>query len=1135
MKRLNMRWKRWVAIAAALLLVYTAVGFGLVPYLIQQQAPKWGLSALERRITLAHVRFNPFTLRLDAQGLRLAEVNDAPILSLDTVVIDLQWASLIRRAWTFAEIRFTAPTLHLAIAPDGKFNVSELIATLDRHSPPDEPTHAMPRLSVAHFVLEKGRVDVSDQQAGYANTVSPLDFELNDFSTLPDQTGNYRVTAASLLGGRLSWTGNVSLNPMQAQGELKLDDAALVGLATYLKPYTTAHLQSGRLSATVPYHFAYQAGRFEAELAGASVQLRDLSVAAGEGRAPMGTLQQVNVQDINANLATRVVSVGALRVDGGALTVTRQADGALDWAQLGVPAYIQQGAPVDTSPTLTWALQVHELAVDKVALHATDLTVSPPFQLGVGKIKLSLNLAAEQTAKGLSLALKDSALTTTDLTLTSGTQTPLSLERLGFSDANMSLSDRKITVGRVFTQGGQLQLQRNTAGELTLMKRLPPLAPVDPTGPTPEVNDAKAPAWQVAVNQLQFDQWGAAIDDQATGIQVNVQNVAVQVDGASNQLSQPVQFKASLSLREGGQLSAQGRAVPGTGSVDAKVQVQQLALAPLQPLLSQYVKLTIAKGHVSAQGQLTTGEGRTNSPALRYVGEMRVDDLALNEAGGVPFAAWKRVEAVKMVAQLAPNGVEIPDLLVLEPNAALIIEDDRSLNAARLLVPPAAATPPPAAGSTASSPDTDPFPVRIQRLRLKNAKVDFADLSLRPQFGAKVYELNGVVSGLSSSRQARSQIELDGRVDEFGLARVRGELNPFAPQDNTDVNVVFKNVNIVSASPYSMKFAGYKVAQGKVSLDLQYKIRQGQMVGANQIVLDQLTLGDKVDSPDALSLPLELAIALLKDNDGRIELGLPVTGDMRDPQFSYGAVVWKAIGNVLTKIVTAPFRALGSLLGLSGEKMEAIEFDPAGSTLLPPEQEKVKKLAEMLGQRAQLQLTVPSAYSTAADSAALKSQSLRVEVARRVGRALSADDAPGPLDLGDAAVQKVMRDLYAERLGAAALDQQKKEAEATETTASSTASKAKLPLDQGVLKRLKGEPLVVDARAFYRSLQSGLEQSQVLESQALPRLGAQRAAVVLAALERAGVASAQVKTTPPEAVDSAVDQPVRLTLGLGAK
>ena len=264
----------------------------------------------------------------------------------------------------------------------------------------------------------------------------------------------------------------------------------------------------------------------------------------------------------------------------------------------------------------------------------------------------------------------------------------------------------------------------------------------------------------------------------------------------------------------------------------------------------------------------------------------------------------------------------------MEPNAKLIIEDDRSFNAARLLVQPAVT--PTAVTTAQQAAAVDTFPVRVRRVRFQNAKLDFTDLSLRPQFAAKIYELNGVVNGLSSSREARSQIELDGRVDEFGLARIRGELNPFAPRNNTDVNVVFKNVDMVAASPYTMKFAGYKIAEGKISLDLQYKVRDSQLEGANQIVIDKLTLGERVDSPDALKLPLQLAIAILKDSDGRIDLGLPVSGDLSDPQFSYGAIIWKAIGNLLTKIVTAPFRALGALLGVSGEKLEAIDFD-AGS------------------------------------------------------------------------------------------------------------------------------------------------------------------------------------------------------------
>ncbi|WP_210543807.1 DUF748 domain-containing protein [Rhodoferax sp. PAMC 29310] len=1134
---LNTRWMRRLLWVAAVLFIYAAAGFGLLPYLIQSQAPKFGLSELDRRVSIESVHFNPFTLRLDVRGLQLSEADDAPLLGLKALVVDLQWASLIRRAWSFAEIRVEEPTVQLSISPDGAFNVADLLATIDRKSTKDESSNGLPRLVVERFVLRQGIVDVSDRQAGYANTLSPINFELSDFSTLPGQTGRYRLNAASLLGGKLSWTGQVSLSPMQARGELTLEDASLTELAAYLKPYTTANLSSGRLSVTVPYHLAYEGGRLEANLTGASLRLRDLTLASGEGREPMVNLKDVALDEINANLVTRAVNVGSFRIDGGVLALTRQANGELDWTQLSVPNQSAKGAPAQVGAPTTWAFQVGAMGIDKVALRVADQTVTPPLRLGVDNAQLSLSLAAEQTDKALNFSVKDAGLTLGNLTLASGTQTPLKIEQLGFNEGSMNLGETQVTLGQVFAKGAQWQLQRNAAGELTLMRMLPALTAEKKSGP--DSNAAKGPAWQVLAKRVQLEQWAASIEDQATGIKVNVQDLALQLDGASSELTQPVQFKTSLNVREGGQFAAQGRVVPASGLVDAKVQVKQLALAPLQPLLSQYVKLTIAGGQVSAQGQLITGTGQANSPALRYAGGVSISDLALEEAGGIPFAAWTRVEAANMVARVGPNGLDIPDLLVLEPNAKLIIENDRSLNAARLLVKPESISDAPAATPVNGPSEADPFPVRIQLVRLKNATVDFADLSLRPQFGAKVVELNGVVSGLSSDRQSRSEIELDGRVDEFGLARVRGELNPFAPQDNTNVSVVFKNVDIVSASPYTMKFAGYKVAEGKISLDLQYKIRNGKMDGSNQIVLDKLKLGEKVDSPDALNLPLELAIALLKDNDGRIDLALPVSGDMNDPQFSYGAVVWKAIGNVLTKIVTAPFRALGNLLGMGGEQLDGIGFDPASSVLLPPEQEKVLQLASMLGKRAQLKLTVPSAYSALADSAALKTLALRAEIARRTGEAVAAGDAPGPLSLGDPTVQKAMRALYAERLGGAALDQQKRAAETAEaastTAAAPGAAPAKLPLAQGVLKGLQGEPKVVDATNFYRSLLSGLEQSQPLAADALPQLGARRAAVVLAAMGRSGVASDRVVVTPPEAVDSPLDKTVMLKLGLGVK
>ena len=193
-----------------------------------------------------------------------------------------------------------------------------------------------------------------------------------------------------------------------------------------------------------------------------------------------------------------------------------------------------------------------------------------------------------------------------------------------------------------------------------------------------------------------------------------------------------------------------------------------------------------------------------------------------------------------------------------------------------------------------------------------------------------------------------------------------------------------------------MKFAGYRIAEGKISLDLQYKVRDGQLEGANQIVIDKLTLGERVDSPDALKLPLELAIAILKDSDGRIDLGLPVSGNLNDPQFSYGALIWKAIGNLLTRIVTAPFRAhRRACWGSSGEKLEAIDFDAGSDRLLPPEREKLKQVAQLLAKRPQLKLSVPGQYSEAADGAALRARAVRLEIDRRAGIKLAAGRGAG--------------------------------------------------------------------------------------------------------------------------------------------
>ena len=1140
------RWQRWAVGSGCALAAYSAAGFWLVPYVIQHQLPTFAEKELARQASIADVRFNPFTLRLEADQIAFREApgadgkSGAPLLSIGALAVQLEWKSIVRRAWSLADIRITAPQAQLTITPDGKFNLAEVLATWQRNHP-EKSEGGMPRLVITHFALEQGKVDWQDQKAGYADNFTPINFTLDNISTLPDANGSYSLSADSARGGKLHWRGTASLSPIRGEGELILNDASLPGLAAYLKAYTRATVTSGKLSARLPYAFSYADGALQATVKGAGLALRDLALVQDGKGAPFTSLDTLGIAGVNADLARQSVTVDKINLYGGKVAVRRDSRGEINVANLmlpGKPAPVAAAAAVPAAPAAPskpgkWKVDLHQLALANVDVSVIDETVSPALQLSARQVQLNLQLALQQGPAGMATVIDGAHVSLADLAMQRGAQTPFTLTQLGFRDGKIDLAAHTVHLGAVTASGAQIDLARNRQGEFAIAQQLPVFASrkADAGKETPS-----AP-WSSKVDKVELSQFSARFDDAGTGIKGTLQDARLSLHNVSNDMKQALPFELGVGLREGGLLTAKGKFVPGTGAVDAQLNLQQLTLAPVQPLLAQHVKLKLAGGTLSGSGRLTTGGGAPTAPKVRYEGGVDIAGLVLNETDGKRFASWKSVRADKLTASVGPDFVDIPELRVVEPNAQLIIENDRSLNAQRLLVK---APEPAAAPATTATPTTADaaFPVRVRRVRLQNAKLDFADLSLRPQFAAKIYELNGVITGLSTKRDARSQIELDGRIDEFGLARVRGQLNPFAPTDNTDLNVVFKNVDMVSASPYTMKFAGYKVAEGKISLDLQYKVRNRQLDGTNQVVLDKLTLGERIDSPDALKLPLELALAILKDSDGRIDLGLPVSGDMNDPQFSYGALIWKAVGNVLTKIVTAPFRALGNLLGISADKLESIDFDAGSAVLLPPEREKLKQVAQILAKREQLKLAVPGQYSDT-DGAALRAQAVRRAVAAKAGIKLEAGEEPGPLNLGERKVRGALRELYGERFGKAELDKQKKAAEsavpATAAAAASTAAPAKIPVLQRLGKLIEGEPQVADTGAFYKGLREQLEAKQPLPADALSKLGTQRSAAILAALQQDGTPAARVSAGAPEKTEAAPGKLVGLKLGLAAQ
>src|SRR5258707_11478093 len=226
-----------------------------------------------------------------------------------------------------------------------------------------------------------------------------------------------------------------------------------------------------------------------------------------------------------------------------------------------------------------------------------------------------------------------------------------------------------------------------------------------------------------------------------------------------------------------------------------------------------------------------------------------------------------------------------------------------------------------------SAPARDALPITIGRIELANGNVNYSDFFVRPNYAANLTEVTGTVTTMSSEQAG--DIAFTARVDHSAPVEVSGRIHPFAKELSLDIAAKARDVDLPPLTPYSVKYAGYGIERGKLTFDVHYRVESRKLTAENRLVLDQLTFSpQRVDSPTATKLPVLLAVALLKDTRGVIDIRLPISGSLDDPEFSMGGLIIRVIVNLLTKAVTAPFALLGAVLGGGGEQMAFVEFAP---------------------------------------------------------------------------------------------------------------------------------------------------------------------------------------------------------------
>lgn len=1143
------RWlnKRWTLALVLTLLGYTLAGFLLAPWLINRYLPRYVDQQLGHQLSLGQVQINPFLCTLEVRDFRLADGAGEPLLQYRRLLVDFELESIVRWAWTFADITVEAPTLHLVLDQAGRLNLDKLLGRLpakaENPAPAQNEDVRPVRLFFKRFFLTEGTLLFSDRSGPQPimTTFAPVAMEFTGISTLPEINGTYTLTAMLPQGGRLGWRGGVSLLPLAAHGTLIVNDFQPAAIWDFFQERFRLARPEGHAHLKLNYRFSKTAGKTDFVIHPLLFRLDDLVVREKEREHPLLQLASLELTEARFDLIRRELHLPSITLRRGELSAEMGQDGLLNWQRFYLPpansaaiapaaAAVNDGgggggkkAPETARP---WRLKVDSFSLAELVLRYSDQSRGAPFSLEIEKSSLALAAEAEVGAGPPALRISDLTLQLQGLDSreTAEGQPLWSLAEARLAGGSFALADGLVRVESMILDGGSAEVQRTAAGSIRQLEVFgaPPREPVGQPGEHPA--DPSSPDWRLQLERLELADFDLDLADQgfSPALQYELRDLGLVAEKLDTASTEPITFSARTQVAQGGIVEAEGTLAQNGEKLSSRLKVEHLNLRPLEPLLGKYLLLRLASGDLSVDSQLVYQAKKTDQsePGLKVSGRVGINDLLLQESDGKErFLAWQELQVNGLDFSLAPVSLAIAEINVLKPETKIVILKDGGVNLSQLVKKQTPSVSPETSTMPAAQPRKELFPLQVERVRLENGVLEFADLSLALPFAARIEQFKGTALNITGDPTDRATLKFSGLVDQYGQANVDGSLAPLDPRHFMDIKVNFRNVELLPISPYTVTFAGRRVASGRLDLDLHYKIDDRELQGDHRVVLRNFNLGERVESPNALDLPLDLAIALLTDREDKIDVAVPVRGNLDNPQFSYGHVIWQAVRNLLTKIVTAPFQALGALFGAGSTQPDRVFFDPGQAEPAPPEREKLRQVAAVLNQRPQLILTVHGAFARNLDGKSLKDMAVRRSLAALLEVTLQPGEDPGPVAFNQAKTQRALEEL-AGGSGAVAQFQ----------VAYETAAGVKARRVNPLLALLgKGS----DDLEFYRSLFQHLVDNAPLAEEELRNLAATRRDAVISEL-RDGAGLVPERLVSGSLKEAETDKPpVSITLELG--
>ncbi|WP_315246593.1 DUF748 domain-containing protein [Pseudomonas fragi] len=546
------------------------------------------------------------------------------------------------------------------------------------------------------------------------------------------------------------------------------------------------------------------------------------------------------------------------------------------------------------------------------------------------------------------------------------------LERLEVSDTSVDLAKQEVVVGKINSQNLETWAAREKDGQLDWQK-LFASQPEKTPAKTAEVVTVEAPKpapvapskpWAVLLKDVDLRDYRVHLADKEpkTPVALDVGPLNVKLKNFDSLNRSPFTLNLDTGVGKQGKLTASGDVNLSPVSARLKVTTKDIDLRIAQAYIDPFIRLELRSGMLGSD--LAVDLKSTEPLAFTVAGRAQVDQLhTLDTLKNRDFLKWQKL-VLEDVKYQHGDSLSLARVNLEKPYVRFMINDDRTTNIDDLLIPQPAGTT--AAKSTASK--EKPLGIHIGAIAINDGSANFADFSLTPNFQTAVQQLNGLIGTIDSRNPKPAPVNIAGKVDRYAPVTIKGSVNPFDPMASLDIATSFKRVELTTLTPYSGKFAGYRIRKGRLNLDLHYLITNGQLKAENKLVVEQLQLGEKVDSPDAVDLPIKLAIALLKDTDGKISIELPISGDLNNPQFSVMPIIWQTVRNLVLRAAQAPFKFIGGLINGGGaEDLGTVSFAPGSSELSPEAQKALTTLAQALKERPALRLEIEGTAAQSSD------------------------------------------------------------------------------------------------------------------------------------------------------------------------